>query len=585
MSKNKVVEVKKAEPPPPPPPMNKLEKLQHIYETMIEDEKLREVVTQQIDLRSAKLVDKIKVDDNAFPNEMEEVDVKPLIRQWRGTFMKDEIKNFARNHLYVTDTKMGKKDLERNLKILDNNIDAMGTTNGFQQIEKQLGLNDKILQKNSKISALKPMKDMEYFTNKQKTYDEKKKENDEEWQKHLDEAQKLMDALNEEKKLRKEKIKEIKQKRKQNREKKEAERLKALEEEEIKKKKENEVKLKEHAQKLQKIKENRDKQIAIMNENTKKIERPRYTTIQKEYKQKVLMPALDKKKEMLKSIRDLHKPIRLDEINEYKRKIDEIVEKKKQQRYLERTEFYENHKNNYRYKDMETNFIQAVKEQDIQAKEDAEKKEAEKRELTEKMKSYGEMIKEMHWPTVSKKKQLEMQLLKESMKHPVRKRLNGSTLSSKNLHSRRSAESLLGVAKPGMHSDMDDDQSQTIKRRKLIWKENPMVPKPKPKKEPIIIDWLQDRRNKRAEDKQDGAIRSSPIAQNWKKEIENGNYTQQEKYDLIKEKTKQLETDAKRKEEMITLAKAGTIEDRDKINDMIFESIKAKLSILEDFNS
>lgn len=69
------------------------------------------------------------------------------------------------------------------------------------------------------------------------------------------------------------------------------------------------------------------------------------------------------------------------------------------------------------------------------------------------------------------------------------------------------------------------------------------------------------------------------------KEIEQSELTQQEKYDFIKEKTKQLEAEALRKEQMITIAKSGTIEDRDQVNDMIFESIKAKLSILEDFNS
>lgn len=262
-----------------------------------------------------------------------------------------------------------------------------------------------------------------------------------------------------------------------------------------------------------------------------------------------------------------------------------MLKRNKQKLLQERTEFYENHKNNYKYKEYETNFIDAIKEQDVQAKEEAEKKENERRELAEKMKSYGDMIKEMHWPTVSKKKQLEMQLLKESMKHPIRTQLNASALTSKHPQSRRSAESLLGVAKPGFQSDVDDDKSQTIKRRKIIWKENPMVPKPKPKKEAEVVDWLMQKRRVREEDKQEGRqVKTSPN-RNWQKEIEDKKLSQQEKYDYIKEKAKQLETEAKRKEEIITIAKSGTIEDRDQVNEMIFESIKAKLSILENFNS
>ena len=319
-----------------------------------------------------------------------------------------------------------------------------------------------------------------------------------------------------------------------------------------------------------------------MIENTKKIEKPLYRTIQNEYEEKVMMPILEQKKKVLASIRDLHKPIRLEEINDYKKKIDEIVNEKKEKLHKERFEFYDNHRKNYRYKEYETNFLSAVKEHELETKEEAERREMEKKEHIDKMKSYGDMIKEMHWPTVSKKKQLEMQLLKESMKHPIRKRLDASALSNNNGYNRRSADSLIGVAQPGFQTDKDDD---TIKRRKIVWKENPMVPKPQQKKDIVVADWLMERRKKRDEEIKDGVgVKTDPV-KNWNKEIEVNHLNQQERYDYIKEKTKQLEEEARRKEEIITIAKSGTIEDRDKVNDMIFESIKAKLSILEDFNS
>lgn len=321
-----------------------------------------------------------------------------------------------------------------------------------------------------------------------------------------------------------------------------------------------------------------------MIENTKKIEKPKFMTIQHEYEEKVMMPILEQKKKVLASIRDLHKPIRLDEINDYKKQIDKIVNEKKDKLQKERVEVYETHKKNYKYKDYETNFLSAVKEQELEEKEEAERREAEKKELADKMKSYGDMVKEMHWPTVSKKKQLEMQLLKESMKHPVRRRLDASALSNNNGYNRRSADSLLGIAKPGFQTDKEDD-GETIKRRKIVWKENPMVPKPQPKKEIQVVDWLMERRKKRDEEIKDGVdVKGSPV-KNWTKEIETNQLNQQEKYDYIKEKTKLLEEEARRKEKIITIAKSGTIEDRDKVNDMIFESIKAKLSILEEFNS
>ena len=42
---------------------------------------------------------------------------------------------------------------------------------------------------------------------------------------------------------------------------------------------------------------------------------------------------------------------------------------------------------------------------------------------------------------------------------------------------------------------------------------------------------------------------------------------------------------ALRKEQMLKVKHGGTIKDTDQVNDMIFESIKAKLSILEEINS
>jgi hypothetical protein len=480
------------------------------------------------------------------------------------------------NQLYVNDPSMGKKDLQKNLKILNDNIDVMGTTDGFQKIEKQIGLNDKLLQKSSTVSALRPMKDMEPFLNKRQTYDDKKKKLDEEHDQKIQNAHELMEKLKEEKKQRKERMKEIKMKRKNNKDKREEKRLKKMEEEEEKKRKENEDRQKEVEEKIKKIEEDRKRKIDEMIENTKKIEKPMFRSIEKQYKNKVLMPNLEQKKKALASIRDLHRPIRIDEIRDHKKKIDEIIDQK-------RREHEENMpKDDFSYKKYETNWIQMVKENDMQKKEVDQQKEGEKRELYEKMKSYGDMVKEMHWPSVSKKKALEMQLLKQSLKHPIRNSLNGSALGSHAGGNRRSAESLMG-SKPGFASDKEEEHSQTIKRRKIIWKENPMVPKPKPPKEVHVVDWLQERRKVREENENEGRT-NSPLG-TWKKEIQDSNLTQQEKYEIIREKTKQLEEDAHRKEKMITVAQSGTIQDRDKINDMIFESIKAKLNILEEFNS
>jgi hypothetical protein len=265
-----------------------------------------------------------------------------------------------------------------------------------------------------------------------------------------------MEKIREEKKKRKEEIKKIRTKRKLNKNKNEEKRLKKLEEEEEIKRIELEQKHKEVEEKIKMIEEERKRKIEVMNENTRKIEAPRYKEIEKSYETNVLMPTLEQKKKTLASIRDLHKPIRMNYIMEHKKKIDKIIEKK-------RVEHDENMpKDDFTYKKYETNWIQKVKDQVVIAKEEKEKKDTEKREVYEKMRTYGDMVKEMHWPAVSKKKQLEMKLLMQSSNHP---HLNKSDLGSRRGGNRRSLESLSNYPK----TDKEDEHSitnTTTKRKK-----------------------------------------------------------------------------------------------------------------------
>ena len=58
--------------------------------------------------------------------------------------------------------------------------------------------------------------------------------------------------------------------------------------------------------------------------------------------------------------------------------------------------------------------------------------------------------------------------------------------------------------------------------------------------------------------------------------------TKEQKYAKIKEKARLLEETAKRKEQMMAIGDGGQIESKGEVNDMIVESIKAKLAILDD---
>ena len=124
-------------------------KMHQLYISQIHEPDLRETVTRNIEAYTKRLTNKIVENKDFLTIQTNEVNLKPLIRKWRGTFMKDEIKNYALNHLYASDTNMGKKDLERNLKLLNDNIELMGTTDGFERIERQIGFSDTILHKST----------------------------------------------------------------------------------------------------------------------------------------------------------------------------------------------------------------------------------------------------------------------------------------------------------------------------------------------------------------------------------------------------------------------------------------------------
>ena len=100
----------------------------------------------------------------------------------------------------------------------------------------------------------------------------------------------------------------------------------------------------------------------------------------------------------------------------------------------------------------------------------------------------------------------------------------------------------------------------------------------------VSCDWLKEQRMKRQEEEKDGRVRGSPKSE-WKKDINSTDLSKKEKYELVRERVRVLEETAKRKEQILAVTKNGTIDQNDQVNDMIYESIKAKLSILDEFNS
>lgn len=217
--------------------------------------------------------------------------------------------------LHVKETGVCKRDIERNLQMVKDNFDLLGTTDGFNEMRNQIGVSKYLKRKNSLTMP------------EQKNFDSKRKERLDNQEKGLEFTKKHMTDLNEIKK-------EIKDK-KRAREKGERDKLEAERQEaEDRKKREEEEKVQKADErkaevdgKVAKIKEERDLKIKEMHENTKKQvqKKKMFNEMEQRYKTNVELPELERKKKTLDAIRDLHKPLKRDEIEEHGRKMEEIA--------------------------------------------------------------------------------------------------------------------------------------------------------------------------------------------------------------------------------------------------------------------
>ena len=79
-----------------------------------------------------------------------------------------------------------------------------------------------------------------------------------------------------------------------------------------------------------------------------------FKRIEEHYSSAVLMPNLEEKKRTLATIRSLHSPLNTESLQEYGKKIQDIVDDKIEKKREERMKLYDEHRKNYNYKEFET---------------------------------------------------------------------------------------------------------------------------------------------------------------------------------------------------------------------------------------
>ena len=237
---------------------------------------------------------------------------------------------------------------------------------------------------------------------------------------------------------------------------------KAKEEEMNRKKEEKERKIEEIKEGIRKRQEamNEKRQLEAAELERMKAKKYANEKLLQDFHRRILMPQEEERAEVISKIKQLHKPISKDEIEEHARRVDEEI---KQLTILRETD--RRGRLPEPFATRTSTFTQSIL---LQARKEGEEKEAlesEKRALQAKRKHYSELVKSLFVPAVDVFKQKEMELMKERLKaHSVTSRPQKELQSPFRPHK---------------------------------FKPNPMVPVQKERKPTEVQDYLAERRKMR----------------------------------------------------------------------------------------
>jgi hypothetical protein len=354
------------------------------------------------------------------------------------------------------------------------------------------------------------------------------------------------------------------------------ERIKLQEQDMLKKQKEiDESKEQERQERLQKIKDKDDQRKKgiednqkIYKQNLKTIQKPLYKKIEKEYEKQYVMPELEKRKKELADKRNFLKPIKREELDEHDKKYQEILKKREVDRHHELKD-----DNNYDPSKYKSKFLDEILDNEQKSKLEEKRKAEEVGEMAMRKQNYAKLVQETHKPTVSKRKEMEMDLIKQNLAKPTAfERMKKRMVSSS--HGR------VGQYK-NLNSSMDNSVAAlpSNKRRKakdFDWREkNRFVDVPKPPKDFVKIDYLHELKSRKS--KNDISLQHKSL--NW--DIEINKYDGEDRIYHMKEKARMLEEQAMKKERLMNANHDDTTYDRAEVNDLIIDSIKAKIALLD----
>lgn len=193
-------------------------------------------------------------------------------------------------------------------------------------------------------------------------------------------------------------------------------------------------------------------------------------------------------------------------------------------------------------------------------------KEEHKRTYHSKMKTYGDSIKKKFGPVTSRKKQEEIRRRRQSLEMPPQEKYKNKPLLSD-----------------------PEERVKVYKERMKAYRSLPrkITHTPQPPKLTASIDYLQEFRDQRGNDDKtstDHGIKNIGLV-DWRSDIKKRNLDSRYKEQRVTDKANTLKNEALYLEKLIKIKKNDVpIQDIENINDLLFESLEAKLSLLNGFH-
>jgi hypothetical protein len=252
-------------------------------------------------------------------------------------------------------------------------------------------------------------------------------------------------------------------------------------------------------------------------------------------------------------------------IEEEQRQKEEEVRLKNEERRKLLAEQIKAHQESYE----KLGYNRSTKE--VQKKEMMEKeiemlKEEHKRTYHSKMKSYGDSIKQKFGPVTSRKKQEEIRRRRQSLEMPPQEKYKNKPLLSD-----------------------PEERVKVYKERIKVYKSLPrkVTHTPQPPRLAASIDYLQEFRDQRVIDDKastDHGVKNIGLV-DWRSDIKKRSLDSRYKEQRVTVKANTLKNEALYLEKLIKIKKNDVpIEDIENINDLLFESLEAKLSLLNGFH-